>query len=186
MLADRAIIFVDGRYTLQVRDQVDLDIFSIESLIDNPPAEWIKANLGKGARIGFDPWLHTIGDVKALTRRPRKNPAPSWCRWHANPIDELWQDRPKPPLGAVEIHPIAFAGELAKDKLARLAAAIAKDGATHAVLTDPSSHRLDLQHPRRRRAAYAAGARLRRARRRRAAPAFHGQAQAADHGPRPI
>ena len=39
----------------------------------------------------------------------------------------------------VEIHPIEFAGELAKDKLSRLAAAIAKEGATHAVLTDPSS-----------------------------------------------
>ena len=42
-------------------------IFTIESLIDNPPPKWIKANLGKGARLGFDPWLHTIGDVKALT-----------------------------------------------------------------------------------------------------------------------
>ena len=51
----------------------------------------------------------------------------------------MWRDQPEPPLGPVEIHPIAFAGELAKDKLARLAAAIAKDGATHAVLTDPSS-----------------------------------------------
>ena len=65
VLANRAVIFVDGRYTLQVRDQVDLDIFAIESLIENPPPEWIKANLGKGARIGFDPWLHTI------RRRPR-------------------------------------------------------------------------------------------------------------------
>jgi Xaa-Pro aminopeptidase len=138
VLADRALIFVDGRYQLQVRDQVDLDIFSIENLIDNPPPEWIKANLGKGARIGFDPWLHTISDVRALKAAVEKSGA-ELVPLAANPIDQLWQDRPKPPLGAVTIHPVAFAGELAKDKLARLAAAIAKDGATHAVLTDPSS-----------------------------------------------
>jgi Xaa-Pro aminopeptidase len=138
ILANRAIVFVDGRYTLQVRDQVDTDIFTIESLIENSPPEWIKANLGKGARIGFDPWLHTIGDVRALTAAAEKSGA-SLVPLTANPIDALWHDQPKPPLAPVEIHPIAYAGELAKDKLARLAAAIAKDGATHAVLTDPSS-----------------------------------------------
>ena len=113
-------------------------IFTIESLIDNPPPTWIKDNLGKGARLGFDPWLHTIADVKALTAAAEKSGA-ELVPVDRNPIDELWTDRPTPPLAPVEIHPIDFAGELAKDKLARLAAAIAKDGATHAVLTDPSS-----------------------------------------------
>ncbi|TIM61206.1 MAG: aminopeptidase P family protein, partial [Mesorhizobium sp.] len=56
-----------------------------------------------------------------------------------NPIDAIWEDQPEPPLAPVEIHPIGFAGELAKDKLARLAESIGKDGATHTVLTDPSS-----------------------------------------------
>ena len=51
VLKDRAVIFVDGRYTLQVSDQTDPEIFTIESLIDNPPPKWIKANLGKGARL---------------------------------------------------------------------------------------------------------------------------------------
>ena len=67
VLADRAVIFVDGRYTLQVRDQVDLDVFTPESLIDNPPPEWIGGNLRKGFRLAFDPWLHTVGDVKTLS-----------------------------------------------------------------------------------------------------------------------
>src|SRR5690606_2872016 len=58
---------------------------------------------------------------------------------HRNLVDAIWTDRPEPPLAPVELHPIAYAGELARDKLARLAAAIEKDGATHAVLTDPSS-----------------------------------------------
>lgn len=138
VLADRAFVFVDGRYQLQVRKEVDLDIFSIESLIDNPPASWIRDNLGKGARLGFDPWLHTIGEVKALAAAAEKSGA-KLVALEKNPIDIVWEDQPEPPLAPVEIHPIAFAGELARDKLARLAAAIGKDGATHAVLTDPSS-----------------------------------------------
>lgn len=138
VLARQALIFVDGRYTLQVRDQVDLGVFTIENLIENPPPSWIESNLGKGARLGFDPWLHTIGDVKALKAAAEKTGA-ALVAVERNPIDQLWQDRPKPPLAAVEIHPIAFAGEVAKDKLARLAQAVEKQKATHAVLTDPAS-----------------------------------------------
>ncbi|MER9462268.1 aminopeptidase P family protein [Mesorhizobium sp. M0387] len=135
---DRAFMFVDGRYTLQVRHEVDLDIFAIESLVDNPPASWIKDNLGKAATLGFDPWLHTIGDIKALKASAEQSGA-TLVPLDNNPIDIIWKDQPAPPAAPVEIHPIGFAGELAKDKLARLAAAIGKEGATHAVLTDPSS-----------------------------------------------
>ena len=138
VLADRAVIFVDGRYTLQVRDQVDLDVFTPDSLIDNPPSEWIGSNLPKGFRLAFDPWLHTVGDVKTLSDAASKAGV-TLVPLDANPIDRIWADRPAPPLAPVEIHPISYAGELAKDKLARLAAAIAAEGATHTVLTDPSS-----------------------------------------------
>lgn len=138
VLRDRAFMFVDGRYTLQVRSEVDLGIFAIESLVDNPPASWIKDNLGKGTRLGFDPWLHTTGEVKALQASAEQSGA-TLVPLDRNPIDIIWKDRPEPPQAPVEIHPIGFAGELAKDKLARLASAIGKDGATHAVLTDPSS-----------------------------------------------
>ncbi|ANN58537.1 aminopeptidase P family protein [Mesorhizobium loti] len=138
VLRDRAFIFVDGRYTLQVRSEVDLDIFSVESLVDNPPAVWLKDNIGKGARLGFDPWLHTISEVKALQTSADKTGA-VLVPLEKNPIDIIWKDQPAAPVTPVELHPIGFAGELAKDKLARLATAIGKDGATHAVLTDPSS-----------------------------------------------
>ena len=138
ILQDKAIIFVDGRYTLQVRSQTDMALFTPESLIDNPPASWIGENLTKGARIGFDPWLHTIGEAKALREAAAKVGA-ELVALDKNPVDAIWEDRPKAPLGRVEIQPIEFAGELAKDKLVRLGDSIAKQGATHAVLTDPSS-----------------------------------------------
>jgi Xaa-Pro aminopeptidase len=138
ILKGRAFIFVDGRYQLQVRQEVDLGIFAVENLIDNPPAAWMRDNIGKGARIGFDPWLHTIAEVKALKASADKVGA-ELVPLEGNPVDAIWDDQPEPPVAPVEIHPNGFAGELAKDKLARLAAAIEKNGATHAVLTDPSS-----------------------------------------------
>jgi Xaa-Pro aminopeptidase len=138
VLASGAVIFVDGRYQLQVRQQADMNVFAVASLIDTPPPAWIRENLGSGLRIGFDPWLHTIGDVKALTEAAEKIGS-TLVPVAKNPIDILWEGQPAAPLGRVEIHPIQFAGELAKSKLQRLAEAIAKDGATHAVLTDPSS-----------------------------------------------
>jgi Xaa-Pro aminopeptidase len=138
VLGSRAVLFVDGRYTLQARQQVDPAVFSIESLIANPPPDWLKENAGKGLRLGFDPWLHTISEVKAL-RSALESKGAELVAVENNPIDELWTDQPDAPLKPVEIHPNALAGELAKEKLARLASAIAADGATHAVLTDPSS-----------------------------------------------
>ena len=138
VLKDRAVMFVDGRYQLQVRQETDQTVFTVESLIDNPPSSWLKDNIGKGVRIGFDPWLHTIAEVKALRASADKVGA-ELVPIAENPVDAIWDDQPALPLEPVEIHPIAFAGELARDKLARLAAAIEKDGATHAILTDPSS-----------------------------------------------
>ena len=121
-----------------MRSQVDLSIFTIESLVETPPPAWIGKNLGKGARIGFDPWLHTIADAKALRAAAEKIGA-TLVPVDRNPIDQIWTDRPAPPLAKIAIHPIEYAGELAKDRLARLAAALAKEGAAHTVLTDTAS-----------------------------------------------
>ncbi len=138
VLAGRAILFVDGRYTLQARAQIDPEVFAIDSLVTNPPPDWLKTNASRALRLGFDPWLHTIGDVKAL-KSALEDKGASLVAVDANPIDALWTDRPAPPLAPVEIHPNALAGELARDKLKRLVSALAEDGATHCVLTDPSS-----------------------------------------------
>ena len=139
ILRERALIFVDGRYTLQVRDQVDLSIFTPESLVDTPPPAWIEQEPRQGR-------AHRLRSLAAHHRRRqgaarggRKGRRGHWCAVDRNPIDELWTDRPAPPLEKIEIHPIDYAGELAKDKLARLAAALAGEGVAHTVLTDTSS-----------------------------------------------
>ena len=65
VLADKAAVFVDGRYTLQVRDQVDVALFEPQHLTEQPPESWIAANLPKGGKLGYDPWLHTPGGREA-------------------------------------------------------------------------------------------------------------------------
>ncbi|MGB3502198.1 MAG: aminopeptidase P family protein [Mesorhizobium sp.] len=138
VLANSAYIFVDGRYTLQVRQQADMDVFDVESLVDNPPAKWLGDNAARGARIGFDPWLHTTGEAKALRDGLARREA-ELVPLDQNPIDAIWDDQPGPPLEPVTIQEQQYAGELAREKLARLASAIAASGASHAILTDPSS-----------------------------------------------
>lgn len=138
ILRDTAHIFVDGRYTLQARAQVDLAVFTVENLVETPPARWIGENVASGARIGFDPWLHTISEAKALKAAAEKRGA-TLVAVDRNAIDAIWDDQPDAPRGAVEIHPLDFAGELARDKLARMAEALSAAGAEYCVLTDPSS-----------------------------------------------
>ncbi len=138
VLADRALLFVDGRYTLQAREQADPGTFAVESLVENPPAKWLGANAAAGARIGFDPWLHTVSEARALRAALDKRGA-TLVAVDGNPVDAIWDDQPEPPLAPVEIHPASLAGELAKDKLARMAAAMREAGAHYAVLTDPAS-----------------------------------------------
>ncbi|MCT7375037.1 aminopeptidase P family protein [Chelativorans salis] len=138
ILRGKAILFVDGRYTLQAGEQTDPTLFDIESLVDNPPREWMKAHLSKGARIGFDPWLHTIGDIRGLRKALEKVGAEA-VPLERNLVDAIWEDQPAPPAEPVRIHPLSYAGEAAADKLSRLAGKLAEDGIDHTVLTDPSS-----------------------------------------------
>ncbi len=68
VLGDQAAIFVDGRYTLQVRAQTDAKLYSYHHLIDEPVADWLEKNLSKGLRLGYDPWLHAVRSIERLRK----------------------------------------------------------------------------------------------------------------------
>ncbi|MCB1381842.1 MAG: aminopeptidase P family protein [Notoacmeibacter sp.] len=136
--AQEAVMFTDGRYTLQVRQQTDVEVFSYQDLIACPPHAWLASNAAQGARIGIDPWLHTIADAARLEDAVHKAGG-VLVSLERNPVDAIRSDRPAPPLEPVLIHPMERAGELASEKLAAMAAALAKAGADATVLTDPSS-----------------------------------------------
>ncbi len=137
IMKSKAYLFVDGRYTLQAAEQTDAEIFTIESLVDTPPPVWLR-NAEKKFTIGFDPWLHTISETKALREALEKNGG-SLVAVKDNLVDMIWDDQPAPPLEAVTIQPEKYAGKLASEKLHELAETVAKAKADATVLTDPSS-----------------------------------------------
>ena len=123
VLKTRAAIFVDGRYSLAVKDQVDLAIFKPEALTETGPANWLEKNLKSGARLGYDPWLHTPRQIERLGKAMQAARV-ELVSVEPNPIDTIWKDRPAPPLGKVSLHARKFAGEDAKKKLARVLSAL--------------------------------------------------------------
>lgn len=135
--AERAVLFVDGRYTLQAATQTDPQHFQVESLIETPPHDWLAANAKEGWRIGYDPALLTIAGLDRFESAASK--AGAVLVPLSNLVDAVWTDRPEPPAEAVAIHDLALAGKGATDKLAELAARVAAAGAEACVLSDPAS-----------------------------------------------
>ncbi len=134
---DRACVFVDGRYRLQVRDQVDLDCFAVLRHPEDKPADWLVENLPGGGRVGFDPWLHGAAEIETLTEALGKHQIA--LTRSANLIDAAWTDQPPPPTGKIVPYPEALAGRSSEDKRAELARGLAARDLAAAVLTLPDS-----------------------------------------------
>src|SRR5690606_26820662 len=120
VLKDQAAIFVDGRYTLQVREQVDGRLYDYKSVPGDSLAEWLAANAGEGARIGFDPWLHTAGWAGAVGRALAAAGA-ELVPVAANPVDAVWDDQPPPSAAPAFVQDEALAGRSSADKRAEVA-----------------------------------------------------------------
>jgi Xaa-Pro aminopeptidase len=138
VLADRAVIFVDGRYQVQVREEIDGAIFAVAHVVDEPPTKWIETNLPAGAKLGYSPWLHTVEGAERLAKACAAARA-MLVPVEDNPVDAVWTERPQPPLGAVVAHELRYAGEETKEKLARLHAELAKLSADALVVSDPQN-----------------------------------------------
>jgi len=143
VLADTAAIFIDGRYTLAVRAQVDTDAFVPHQIPEQSPEAWIAANLPSkgisgGGKLGFDPWLQTIDGHERFARAAARAGG-SFVAVEHNPIDAVWTDRPAPPLAPVLPHPVEFAGETSEQRRRRIADSVAAKGADVALLTAPDS-----------------------------------------------
>ena len=138
VLAERAAIFVDGRYALQVGEQVDTGLFEPLHITDAPPAAWLAEALCAGEALGYDPWIHTERDVARLAAACEQAQG-KLLACDDNPIDAIWKDQPPPPLAPVVPHEMAFAGESAGDKRRRVAASFVKEHVDAAVVTAPDS-----------------------------------------------
>lgn len=135
VLIDRAAIFVDGRYTVQARTQVDPAAFTAVNVGEITPGDWLKANLAAGRRIGYDPTLHTLEGLERLEKAVEAVGA-TLVPMARNPVDADWSDRPEPPLAPVVLHDASFAGEPVETKLDRVRAELAKTRADALLVTD--------------------------------------------------
>ena len=138
VLPGAAAIFVDGRYTLQAQAEVDGALFERCHLTDNPPATWIATALKPGQALGYDPRLHTLGEVERY-RSAAEGAGGRLIALDDNPVDAVWSDRPAPPLAPVVAHELRFAGEDAEAKRTKIAATLAEKKADAVVLTAPDS-----------------------------------------------
>jgi Xaa-Pro aminopeptidase len=136
ILADRAALIVDGRYTIQSQEQTDTAIVTPTRMEEMPLDRWIEQNLPVGGRLGYDPWLHTVDGVAKLEKAAAAAGG-TLIAVSQNPVDVIWRDRPAPPAAAVKAHRADFAGEDAAGKLARIQEALTKAKVDALVVSDP-------------------------------------------------
>ena len=134
VLPEEAAIFVDGRYTLQVRQQVSADDWSYQSVPETSVTDWLKDHAAKGARIGYDPWLHTRDWVKKAKEALASRGA-ELVPVGENPIDKIWIDRPEASKAKLVVQPDEYAGRGAAEKRTDIAEWLEKHDADAAVLS---------------------------------------------------
>ncbi|SEG07908.1 Xaa-Pro aminopeptidase [Bosea lathyri] len=136
VLADKAALIVDGRYTIQSAAQTDKNVVTPTKMEETPLERWIETNLPAGGKLGYDPWLHTVDGVAKLEKAVSAAGG-ELVAVAKNPIDALWSDRPAPPAAPVKAHRADFAGEDTAHKLARIQEALTKAKVDALVVSDP-------------------------------------------------
>lgn len=134
VLPEEAAVFVDGRYTVQVREQIDMTRFTPRHVTEEPLSDWLKENMSEGQRIGFDPWLHTDSQVQALRKAVQAAKGELVACDDGNPLDAAWEDQPEAPMAQIVPHGVEYAGKASFEKRAEIAAKI-KDADCAAVVS---------------------------------------------------
>ena len=134
VLPEEAAIFVDGRYTLQVREQVDATHWQYVGVPQSSTAQWLREHAPDGARIGYDPWLHTKSWVRQAAEALAEKGA-ELVAVESNPVDAVWPDRPAPSKAKLIVHPDSYAGRNAADKRQEMADWLTLKKADAAVLS---------------------------------------------------
>ncbi|MEZ8060957.1 aminopeptidase P family protein [Vibrio splendidus] len=134
---ETAAIFVDGRYTVQVRKQVPAELFEYRHLIEEPALDWIVNSLPQGSKVAFDPRMHTAAWLKGAQAKLAEKV--ELTTLSANPIDELWSDRPEPVVSDVRLMATNAVGQSSESKRAEIAGLLKAKGADAAILTELDS-----------------------------------------------
>ena len=133
VLADRAAIFVDGRYTVQVRKQVSSELFDILHLLETPHIDWLADQLPKGSRIAIDPRCHPFNWHKKAAKT-FSEAGLELAGLENNLVDECWQDRPEEDIQTAILMPKSLTGSSSAEKRRSIAATMAGNGADAALV----------------------------------------------------
>lgn len=134
VLPEEAAIFIDGRYTLQVREQVDGRNWQYVSVPETSVAQWLGEHAASGARIGYDPWVHTKTWVEAATKALAAKGA-ELVAVERNPLDAVWADQPAPSPAKMVVHEDQYAGQSSAEKRAQVADWLTEKGLDAAVVS---------------------------------------------------
>jgi Xaa-Pro aminopeptidase len=134
VLPERAAVFTDGRYVLQLAAQTDAALWERRHITDEPPPAWLAANAPTGARIGYDPWLIAEEGLARFT-----DLGLAMVATETNPVDAVWTDRPPPPLAPALPHALRYAGKTAAEKREEIAGILRAAKQDAAVISDPAS-----------------------------------------------
>lgn len=137
ILADRAGVFVDGRYRVQIRVQSDMAVFQPVDWPETALEDWLIDAMPQGGVLGYDPWLHSAAEIARLDKA--LSPRQIVLQPVGNLIDTIWADRPDPPVAPATAWPLAYAGRTAEEKLRQIAEILDKAGDDAALITQPDS-----------------------------------------------
>lgn len=134
VLPNEARVFSDGRYTVQLKEQIDPAAYTPDDMVTNPPARHLARQALQDKRIGYDPWLHTVRSFKAFAQGA-KDAGAQLVPTSANLIDSLWSDRPGRPAEPIVTHPLRYSGQPFEEKIAQIAKNVSDFKADAVVLT---------------------------------------------------
>ncbi len=137
VLNHKAGVFIDGRYRIQVKTQIDLAAFTPVHWPETTVADWLVENLPDGGVVAFDPMLHSYDEIRTLT----KTLEPAGIKLHRskNLVDKIWQDQPRPPQAVITPHPAEFSGLSSSKKRSNIAKTLIENNLDAFVLTLPES-----------------------------------------------
>lgn len=138
VLAAKAALFTDGRYTLQIESQTDGALYERNHITESPPEAWLETNLSAGMTLGFDPWLHSADQRRHLADACARADA-ELIPCDRNPLDAVWCDQPSLPISPVTPLKIHYTGRASVEKRRDIAAQLAEAGGSAAFLSAPDS-----------------------------------------------
>ncbi len=134
ILLENAVVLSDSRYTIQLKDQVDSDLYDTDDITQNPVGSWLAANASSGDKIGYDTWLYTKGQLEKITAAIADKNI-ELVPLDFNLIDKIWNDQPTKPQAQVTVFPDEIAGRSSAQKRSDLAEEIQGEDCEACIIT---------------------------------------------------